>query len=202
VDIALAGARPIKKTLFSHFDCTRQLKRDGVMQRLMASKFISGLPSTGKTSFRNYMRSRGVTVVSLAKENDDDLSMAEVGLKDAWGEFLHKGDPAFTEIVLANNYVIEWGFPPHPEMLKVVRRIHESGITAWWIDGHYATLRNNHEAAGKNLEAFDKQLAKVVKYWPQMREIYVDRIICRVASDGGYMAPEEVWTLIFGADQS
>jgi hypothetical protein len=130
-------------------------------------------------------------------EKDDDRDLDFYGIRSLWDSFQKSKDPAFVQWVLGRRAptIIEWGYPPG--CLHLVRRMHEAGITAWWLTGDHEIARVEHERLGKPVSGFDWQTANITKAWPKMQAFYDDRIIQRRGADGPGASNEEVFKKLF-----
>jgi hypothetical protein len=153
---------------------------------------LSGTPSVGKTNFLRYARERGITTLSLVKENEDDLGLDFHRVGDLWEAFTKRGDARFLEWAKHLKLgIIEWSYPM--SCFPLVAKIHYAGISAWWMRGEEHVARLNHERCGKSLLAFDEQMDGLRTYGDMLSRFYHGHCIERLRSDNTYLSNEKSW---------
>jgi hypothetical protein len=121
----------------------------------MALVLLAGLPSTGKSAVGNVLQNEhGIPHYDLEL---DPSTWPRPGLKATW----ERSRTEFAKCLVKehSDAILSWGFPP--PCISMVRELKASGVSIFWLAGPVATLRQWHEAAGKNVLCFDAQVAAI-----------------------------------------
>lgn len=162
---------------------------------------LSGFPSVGKSQLVNAAASQGILAVNLEAKPHEPYSLEKAGLRKAWDDFTQGDDVAFIHTLRelpSELILLEWGFPLG--LITWVERLHRAGVDTWWLDGDSTAARRYHADAGKNLPAFDRQVADIKAHEGGLKSFYGSRRIMRLSADGTFLSDDAVLSTLFGKD--
>ncbi len=164
---------------------------------------VCGMPTTGKTTFGNWLRDhRGYLHLDL--ESRDCLETN--GFPSFWPERIWNLDrPGLSEFVtylrsLGREVILTWAF--HTDLIPFVRDMVADGIEPWWFEGDRLAARTRHAGRGQiiqhgiysrgapDLEGWDRYVASLVARWAEIEPIVGPNIVRTLDADGGYLHPE------------
>lgn len=137
---------------------------------------ISGIPSTGKSTFGNWLRDEH-GFLHFDVENDRD-TMQEQGVFEPWNRAVFLSQPqGLVEALrlLDQPVVLSWGFPV--QFTPAVRQMLTAGVTGWWFTAPWDIARQQHARAGKCMQAFDMQRASLEPVQAEISSIFSPNIV-------------------------
>jgi hypothetical protein len=176
------------------YEAETKRSADSVATRLA---LISGIPASGKTEFGRCLALEfGIEHLDLEGDGLDRLK-----LRDTWSDLWRLGQLGADKFVarlhgLGSDVIATWGYPP--DLLPIVKGLHQAGLTAWWFDGDRATARRAFIGRGSgSLNDFDLQMAKIRAADPLLRVFYDTRIVETISADGTYVNCRDMYRRIF-----
>jgi hypothetical protein len=151
---------------------------------------ISGVPSSGKTTFGDWLRDRrSFTHINL--EQDDEFTRQAVfpNLQSLFPDWLDS---------ITSNVVVTWGFPPTPECFALIERFKEYGYSAWWFEADTTVARNLYvQSRGEDAtrQFFDVQIQRLRESEADIERIYGGKRITTLTTQG-HVAPEDILTTL------
>ena len=145
---------------------------------------ISGTPSTGKSTFGNWLEvNRGF--VHLDVELENARCLRERNLFEAWRQAIDGKPQEFVAALarLGKPVVTTWGFPVACK--DSVRTMLGAGLIGWWFTGDWDAARLQHQQARKNMSAFDKQRSLLEPVHDQFAAMFTPRVVRTVRMDNG-----------------
>jgi hypothetical protein len=157
--------------------------------------FIGGVPATGKTYFSRWLlREHGFTHVEL----EEKCARDGLGLTHPWDVLRNHGDPHPLMAAvrrLGSAVVLDWGFPP--AWMFCIQGFADGGAELWWFEGDRARAREEFAArASMPLHYFDRQLAKINRWWPEIAATFAHRQLHVLGAGGERLQPELIWAKI------
>lgn len=151
---------------------------------------IAGIPSAGKTYFGDWLATRHGFL------HIDDVSgnrLRLYGLHLAWEQSLLARDarPFIAELQKRDQpAVLNWGFPL--DSLAFVGLLKHAGLTLWWFDADLKAARREHIRNGRDIKAFDVQVADIAAHRTQIDMLFQPNVLQVLSPRGERMPPEAI----------
>jgi hypothetical protein len=152
--------------------------------------FIAGIPSTGKTHFGRWLQSEhGYCHIDAEVVGE----LERLGLRETWNKAVAEQDCTNLASLLrarSNRAVFNWGFPP--AVSPIALALKRAGFSSWWFEGNIAAARREHARLGKDIRAFDTQIAAIQARAAQISTIFEPNVLSVIAANAERMHPDIV----------
>ncbi len=171
---------------------------------------ICGMPTSGKTTFGNWLRDQK-GFLHLDLESRDCLEVNH--LPRFWGKRIWNLDRAGVSRFIAylqslkRNVVMTWAF--HTDLIPFVRELVAAGAVPWWFEGDRLASRVKHGERGRiikngvaqpgrpDLAHYDRYVASLVAHWTEIEPIFSPNIVRTLDPTGTYLDPQEIYRRMY-----
>jgi hypothetical protein len=128
---------------------------------------ISGAPSTGKTTFGNWLQE---TKSFIHVDIEKTQCIPTPGLLNGWSQ--------------AQGVVLTWGFFPGDAELGIIALLKSRGVSVWWFTAESDIAREDFVRRGSDVKLFDFQMPAIEREWEKIEKLFSPNTIPTLSREG------------------